>query len=430
MKSLTRDDFTLFDQGKPQPITVFGAGRSSDAKSSPLPPGAVSNRLDSRGQPLNGATAVLVDLLNTSWLATDYVRLGMKEFLRSLGETDNRIALYSLGKDLHILHDFTDDPQKLTAIGAQLAQPHGKLPPEIARALADYGDLLGLGGGDADAHEVHDRITVKALRRIVQHLSGVPGRKSLVWVTGLTRIPAPLMVMLQQANVVLYPVGSGLASLESEYATRELGTASGGRAFLDARDLIFAVRTAEQDTHGAYVLGYYPAEDALDGKFHKITVKLRNKDSAHGTVEIHYRSGYLATKAALPPPAPTGAELLEGQLDLTGIGLSAQATPEPEHPGLYDVNVTVDLHDIHLDRKDGHFAGSFVLYFPNPSLKDALKTGTVAVNLTSEQLGNALENGLTRIVKGIESDMGEIHVVVRDRATGMAGSLRVPVATE
>src|SRR5579863_7962264 len=52
VKSLTRDDFTLLDQGKPQPIAVFGAGPSADTKPSALPPGAVSNRMDSRGQPL------------------------------------------------------------------------------------------------------------------------------------------------------------------------------------------------------------------------------------------------------------------------------------------------------------------------------------------------------------------------------------------
>ena len=41
--------------------------------------------------------------------------------------------------------------------------------------------------------------------------------------------------------------------------------AFGGRAFFDARDLTFAVQTAEEDSHTSYVLGYYAADDVLDG---------------------------------------------------------------------------------------------------------------------------------------------------------------------
>ncbi len=57
-------------------------------------------------------------------------------------------------------------------------------------------------------------------------------------------------------------------------------------------------------------------------------------------------------------------------------------------------------------------------------------TGTAAVNLTDEQLAKALENGFPVRVSGAEALSGEIRVVVRDRATGTAGSLRVPVTKQ
>ena len=117
LKGLTKDDFTLLDEGKPQSIAVFRAGAASgsntgDAKPMALPPGAVSNRQDSRGQPVNGATAVLIDFLNTDFGCLSYERLGMTNLLRSFAETDSRVALYTLGESLHVLHDFTDDPKK------------------------------------------------------------------------------------------------------------------------------------------------------------------------------------------------------------------------------------------------------------------------------------------------------------------------------
>jgi hypothetical protein len=161
----------------------------------------------------------------------------------------------------------------------------------------------------------------------------------------------------------------------------------------------------------------------LDGTYHKITVKLHHK--AH---EVDYRPGYLATKVPAPTPALPLADLFEGRIDATGIGLAAQATPEPEHPGFFDVRVVMDLHDIHLDRKDDHFTGAFDLSVPDPSTKGAIRTGTFALNLTDQQLAEALENGLALNLAGARPDGGEIRVVVRDRATGVAGSLRIPIA--
>lgn len=435
MRDLTKDDFTLLDNGKPQPIAIFGVGPSvtaTEAKPMPVPPGAVSNRA-SNVPSQSSATLVLIDLLNTPYELTDYARLGLKEFLRTLTRTDGGIALYSLGKNLHVLHDFTDDPQKLRDAAGGLERS-GKLPSDFDTALADYGDLMRLNGGLA-GDEVHARITVKAVKRIVQHLAAVPGRKNLVWVSGLIRVPPPAMALMQRANVVLYPVGvrsGGFTSLESEESAREFTTASGGRGFFDARDLTYAVQTAEEDTGAAYVLGYYPAARSLDGKVHKITVRLRKQIADENPVEVHYRSGYIATQAALPAPAPTLSELLDDPLEskavLSGIGLVASATPEDDHPGLYHLSVTVDLHDIRLERKDGHFKGAFVVAFSSPSPQNRLKEGTVAVDLTDEQFARELGTGLTVGLAGAEPESGEIHVVVRDRATDAAGSVLISVA--
>jgi VWFA-related protein len=149
VQGLTKEDFTLLDEGKPQPIAVFSAGRLGDAKPVDLPPGAISNRQDSRGRPLNGATVVFVDLLNTYFDLTDYARLGLKNVLRSLNESDGRVAVYTLGRNLHLLHDFDDDPQKLREIAATLEQPHGKLPADLDSAFRDFGDLMDLGRDEA-----------------------------------------------------------------------------------------------------------------------------------------------------------------------------------------------------------------------------------------------------------------------------------------
>ena len=266
------------------------------------------------------------------------------------------------------------------------------------------------------------QITIKALTTITQHLSGVPGRKNLVWLTELSTMPPAVMAMLQRANIVLYPVrvrAAGPVALEGDLAQQELGLASGGRAFFDAMDLTTAVQTAQEDTHTAYTLGYYPLEEMLDGRFHKISVKLNGAKFKDQVAELHYRSGYLATKTALSPPTLTLAELVENQLASSGIGLAGQATPTAGRPGLYDLRVTVDLHDIHLDHKGGRFTGAFDYAVPNPlPPRGTFKTGSVNMDLNEAQFADALQNGFTLLIRGVGPDSGGIRVAVRDRATG------------
>ena len=238
-------------------------------------------------------------------------------------------------------------------------------------------------------------------------------------------MPPAVVAMLTQANIVLYPVliraGPAL-----EAATRELAASTGGAGFIDAADLTIAVHTAEEDAQNVYTLGYYPAEEALDGKYHRVTVRM-SRELSSKTLELHYRPGYLATKSALPAPAPSLEDLLESPLDATGIGLAAQATPDPDRPNAYQVRVSVDLRDIRLERKDGQFTGAFEVSFLFPNSQSA-KTKTIPIEIafSEEQFAKEMERGYLLRASGIEGATGEIFVAVRDRATGAAGSLRIP----
>jgi hypothetical protein len=179
-------------------------------------------------------------------------------------------------------------------------------------------------------------------------------------------------------------------------------------------DLTFAIRAAEEESRHAYVLGYYPSEEMLDGRTHRITVKLNAKTGGK-EFEIYYRPGYLATKL------PIGGELVES------VGLTAQMHPDPAQPGLRQMNLTVDLHDLHLELKDGGFTGAFDFSMLIPGLREP-RSSTAHVNLPEGQLEQALETGFVVTVRGIDARQpGDIVVVIRDQATGAGGSLRVPV---
>ena len=231
VKDLTRDDFTVLDQGKPQRLEIFRSGQTGTATpAAPLTPGAVSNRVNRLGESLPSATVVLFDQLNTRFDLKAYASKGVLQLLRSLGP-DDRAAIYALGKNLHVLQDFTDDPGKLLAAVTHLDPGRDLMPANVRDALADFPvDMAGeidaggrreargsvamsrksiehLAGLTAQVYAAYnDATTVEALRRIVEHLSGMPGRRSLIWLKEEPVVPPAVMGMLLDANIALYPV--------------------------------------------------------------------------------------------------------------------------------------------------------------------------------------------------------------------------------
>ena len=467
VKGLTRDDFTVLDQGRTQSIAIFRASSSSTAAlaPAPLPAGAVSNRVDSRGEPLTGATVVLLDQLNPVLDLKGYARKGVTRLLRSLTATD-RIALYSLGKDLHVLQDFTDDPQKLVEALSKLDPGLDLLPADLETISQGLPDPSSIHTGDpvsdglirnsiaatagqeaANAASIREDITVRALRLIIQHLAGVTGRKNLVWLQQEPRIPTQVMAMLLQANISLYPVlirGVGESGVLSgtfassgrlpalmgnaqciecarRHAVEDLGAATGGAGFTDSLDLTTAMRTAEEDAANSYVLGYYPAEELLDGRYHKIAVKVPGR-----SLQLRYRPGYLATRTAPPMSTLSAQALLNDPLDSTGVGLSARILADPNTPGKRQIRLVIDLHDIHLESKGGQNTGEFEVVMANPFTHWS-RSARIPINVSDAQLQQDLQSGLTLTLSGVDPQTGEIHIAVRDRNTGAAGSLRVPL---
>jgi VWFA-related protein len=448
VQGLSKDDFTLLDNEKPVPIAFFreagaaapDAGKGDAGRPVPLPPGVVSNRVDSFGQPSNNATVILIDQLNSNPDLLAYERQGVAKMLRTLSAADTtHVALYTMGRNLHILQDFTSDPQRLLDLAAKLDQPHGS--PELAEAFKDYGGLLAWEG-TASGQYIPDPLGIPArtemttnnLKVVIQHLARVPGRKNLVWLMDSTsaQIPPAVAGLLLRTNIVLYPVmvrGVGCWDCPPEELAQEGGlqgiaAATGGKAFFDAMDLSFAVHTAEEDSRSSYVLGFYPSEEMLDGKYHRLTVKVHNT-----AYHLNYRPGYVATKAAPPAPVLSDQALLGTPLDSAGIGLTAQLQPDPARPGERQLQLVVDLHDVHLAPDGDRLKGAFDVLVVNRA-SGALGSDRISVDIPVEALAKALDTGYTVMFSGIDAGPGELRAVVRDTSANAAGSLRIPVPKE
>jgi hypothetical protein len=216
------------------------------------------------------------------------------------------------------------------------------------------------------------------------------------------------------------PLASG-NDIARQRANAAAAAASGGFGFTDSRDIAVAVHTAVEDAANSYVLGFYPPEQALDNRFHALTVKVGNRGAARGrTLEMSYRPGYFAARAGAPAFMPTSVDsALRNPLDATGIGITAL-------PGFSDgkpqVTLTVDLRDIHFDLRNNRHEAMLTLSFAEDSTRQ-IQTERFKLSFTDAEYATALEQGLTGT--RILTQRSAVRIVARDEATGVAGSVRV-----
>ena len=221
---LKPQDFTLEESGKAQKISAFVTpGQNQPPASGPaLPPGIYSNRAQYRS-PGSPITVLLLDAANTQFKDQAYARRQMLRFVREQYKPGQRMAVFTLTDSLHLLQDFTTDPQLLYAAlqgyvpqerpFASAVQPTSPVttgtptpastvtsldtstPPanETATSATNFRGLpIFMVAGIqnfADAAVSYDLerrtdITSEALDGLARALGGLPGRKNVIWVTG------------------------------------------------------------------------------------------------------------------------------------------------------------------------------------------------------------------------------------------------------
>ena len=261
---LSKQDFDLTEDGKPQAIDFFEehSVRSAPAAVLPtLPPHMFSNLpLDSQS---DSVTLLLLDSLNTSEENQAYVHKQALAFLNNL-HLNETVAIFTLNTKLHLLQEFTPNTSLLiAAMNSKAAAPattinsrtrdddlrdkeevsitmhadHPEAAEADARSLAEH------AGKQAGART---SLTLLALQQLARSLAAIPGRKNLIWFAstfpvsvfpnGSTRetlsngseIPDALretVNLLAQARVAIYPM-----SAQGILVDQTMNADSGGQA--------------------------------------------------------------------------------------------------------------------------------------------------------------------------------------------------------
>ncbi len=206
-----------------------------------------------------------------------------------------------------------------------------------------------------------------------------------------------------------------------------IAEATGGISFHDTKDLAGDVRKVVAEAEVTYMLGFYVDDKGLDGKSHDLSVKLAKRPETGGAI-VRYKRSYLASR----PPHPSITDLVQDSFDATEVGVMAATAPDPAKPGTNVVQVRVDLGDIQFEHRDDKWVAAvdlgMALEGPNGRTSTAA-TVTTNLNLSDEQLQKGLTAGLIiDSVAPAPSQPSHLRVVVQDKASGAAGSVRVPIS--
>jgi VWFA-related protein len=202
---LTKNDFEVFDKGKQRKIASFTVARASDhVPRASLPPNTFSNRLNQRSDSPVAVTVLLFDSLNTAFKDQADARRQILKLLKEIDPT-SPVAIYALGNNLRVLHDFTEDHARLeraleryrsgTSTLLADSQPDPAVPSSrVSPAPADPGTVSVPDTADLVAQileplqnysiERRVAITLSAMQLIADRMAGVPGRKNLIWISG------------------------------------------------------------------------------------------------------------------------------------------------------------------------------------------------------------------------------------------------------
>ena len=305
-----------------------------------------------------------------------------------------------------------------SATGAQLGTSAGNVAGlEMQRRIVQ-GQLRMVNAFDSMDRDYRGLGTTSSLFAVLQTLVEVPGRKTLVFFSeGLPVAPslqAHLQAVIETANrlnVTVYAVDAkGLRALSSTVETRKeieeagntrlnqlartrddaeepmtrllertedllrfdsqgglarLAESTGGFLVQDTNDLTGAFQRIDEDMRFHYLLTYEPTNQALDGTFRNIGVKVKRKG-----VNVFARKGYRALR--LPPtlpvadyeaPALAALEARKLPADVP-FGAAALSFPEPARSGLVlpVVRVRTDALTYEQDaRRDSYHAQATVV---------------------------------------------------------------------
>jgi VWFA-related protein len=339
VRGLTPADFTILENGKPRPISVFSAIDIPD----PAPPSAPWIRDVAPDVGTNDGIQerrLFLIILDDAAVEGDVRVLKNakdvgRQVIEQLGPSDLAAVVFT--RDNRNSQDFTSDRARLL------------------RAV----DAFTLGFRDPKMpNDLYFGFSVNVLESAIEVLGTLPDRrKSIIYVgqgipLSLAEVVAGRGSMSRwhrqiqnaflraaRANVNVYPIdvcglrappppppnpSTCLPGLEVDYL-RTIAENTGGRAAVDTNDFAPAIAAVFQENASYYLVGFPPADTRADGRFRRVDVRVNRPG-----VEVRTRSGYEADRPDAVKRAAQASPLgtaLAGILPKSDLPIRMSAIP-------------------------------------------------------------------------------------------------------
>ncbi len=349
IKGLTQAQFTVTEDGKPQKISTFEyndieqvetAGKGDSAPVT-VPLGTVTTPQEIKSVVRDHRLIVMFfdlssleqdDLLRSTRAAQKYLNDQMT--------AADLVAVVVFGNTLKVVANFTNDRDLLHKAVDSIIPGHEAALAALADAAsaADGETVVSEDTGaaftadDTEFNIFNTDRKLAAVEALCEILEGIPGKKSIIQFTsGITQTGEENRSELiaatnaaNRSNVSIYIVDSrgvltatpgGDASTgasggnamftgatvvsqsQSRQDSREtlanLSGDTGGRSFFDTGDFGKVFQSVQSDTSGYYLVGYYSANQATDGSWRRVHVKIDNLPTG---AHLRAREGYYAPK--------------------------------------------------------------------------------------------------------------------------------------
>jgi VWFA-related protein len=346
VEGLIAKDFSVTEDGVPQAIRFFEYQKLPDQPGAAPP--AVPERVhiyDKLGRVHISAEApggtrykdrrLLALYFDMTAMPTgDQVRAlrAAETFIRTeMTSSDMMAILRYSGGAVDVLQDFTEDRNRLLSITGTMIAGEGE-GFDISTSDASTPDTgAAFGQDDSEFNIFNTDRQLSALQTAARMLGQLSEKKLLIYFASGLRLngmnnQAQLHATINaaiRAGVSFWPIDarglvaeaplgdatqgspggigmySGAAALatttnfqQSQDTLYALASDTGGKALLDTNDLAKGIQQAERSISSYYILGYYSANTALDGKFRRIKISL----NAGLAAALDYRQGYFAAK--------------------------------------------------------------------------------------------------------------------------------------
>jgi VWFA-related protein len=333
LTGLKASDFKVTEEGELQRLTHLEEHHSMSAeslsrlKSGPaLPPNTFTNFTPV--QNTNSSTVILLDALNTSLDAQMELRQQLIDAVKHI-QPGTPVALFQIDTEMRLIQGFTADPQVLL---------------EAAKSKRDMISLQRPVRGSRDEYRrARFDILRSGFQLMGRYLSGFPGRKNLIWLTGsvpqsymsdplgtsfgrsfrddftiLENDPLDLTDALTLSRVAVYPIDARGLLTPPQYAASNIrgpspganlrfegrqafqhmdldtiAEATGGKAYYNTNGLKEVIVGIVDNGSNYYTLAYATTNKTWNGQFRHIKVALGRPG-----VRMQYRQGYYAVDRA------------------------------------------------------------------------------------------------------------------------------------